>query len=97
MMTFNPAPPLPAEPSVDAQRALQIELRAHGSPEVSDAFHDYVQKARRFQIQATAYETVLKAGAQLSNERETMETAREQAREAADRLQRLASDELASF
>jgi hypothetical protein len=97
IITFTPSPSLPEEPSVADQRAMQIELRTHGSPEVSAAFHDFVMKVRRFQIEATTFETVHASTAQLSGERQRMNAARDEARAAADELERLVADELASF
>jgi hypothetical protein len=97
IMTVHPSPSLPDEPPVDEQRGLQVELRTHGSPEIADAFHDFVMKVRQFQIEATTFETVRASTAPLSGERRRMDEARDQAREAADELQRLVADELASF
>jgi hypothetical protein len=97
MISFSNEPPLPDEPSVDDQRAMQIKLRTHGSKAVGDAFHDWVQKVRQFQLNATAFEMVRDQRAPFTDEREVMDDARVEAREAADKLARLLADELASF
>lgn len=99
VVRFSVEPPLPPEPELEDQRALQIELRTHGSKEVGDAFHDFVQKVFAFQLTATTYETSRDQGGRgdLSGEGQAMEDARKEAREAADKLQRLVADELASF
>jgi hypothetical protein len=92
-------PPLPPEPSIEDQRAVQIELRTHGSKEVGDAFHDFVQKVHRFQIEASNFESIERRGQgqQVTDARMQMDAARDEARAAADNLARLISDELASF
>jgi hypothetical protein len=93
-----PAPDLPTEPSVDDQRAAQIQLRTHGTQEASDAYQDWFRKVRSFQFSATTYENILaQGGAQLDDTRTRMEAARNQAREAADNLARLIGDELAGL
>ena len=100
MVRLTVEPPLPPEPSVDEQRALQIELRTHGSVAVGDAFHDYVTKVRSFQLQASTYEIVLEQTGpsdQVAEERDKMEEARTQARAAADTLARLVAEELGSL
>ena len=97
IVTFSSEPPLPPEPSLDEQRSLQIVLRTHGSKEIGDAFQDWFKKVRSFQLEASTFEMIREQGGQLTDELPRMETAREQAREAADTLARLVSDELASL
>jgi hypothetical protein len=92
-------PPLPPEPTIDDQRAVQIELRTHGSKAVGDAFQDWVNKVRQFQFDATAFESIERRGEgqPVTDARLQMDASRDRAREAADTLARLVSDELASF
>jgi hypothetical protein len=97
MVQFGNPPPLPDEPTIEEQRAFQVELRTYGSKEVGDAFHDFVQKVRSFQVNATVFETIRDQRAPMDDQREQMDAARERAREAADTLARLVSDELAAL
>jgi hypothetical protein len=95
--SLDPPPPLPPEPSMDDQRALQIQLRTHGSKEIGDAFQDWSRKVQSFLLLATTYEMMREHGQELGDSRALMDGARERAQEAADKLARLVSDELASF
>jgi hypothetical protein len=99
VISFSNQPQLPPEPSVDDQRELQIQLRTHGSKEIGDAFQDLVQRVRSFMLNASTYETIRDQGGRddLAASGTRMHDAREKAREAADKLARLVSDELASF
>ena len=93
----NVEPPLPREPELEDQRAMQVELRTHSSQEVSDAFHDFVQKSVfAFQLAATDYEEMHSRAASSPARVRRSEDAREQAHKAADKLQRLVADKLAS-
>ena len=100
LVRLGPPPPLPPEPTIDDQRAVQIELRTHGSKETGDAFQDWATKVRNFLFEATHFETICEQGGrgeELRDARGHMDTARGEANEAADNLARLVSDELAAF
>jgi hypothetical protein len=96
-ISFGDEPPLRPEPSLDEQHAMQTKQLTHGSQEVSDAFYEWRSEVRIFWVNAAKFEIAREEGGQLSDEREHMDNAREQAREAAVNLSRLVSDELASL
>jgi hypothetical protein len=97
MMEIGRPLDLPAEPSLDDQRAVQVRLRSHGSVEVGDAFQEWFQKVRDFQWYASTYESLREGGGEIGNVGAEMQATREQARAAADKLARLVSEELASL
>ena len=97
MIQIGRPPDLPAEPSLNDQRAVQVQLRSHGSVAVGDAFQEWFRNVREFQWGASAYERVREQGGQLGDMGTEMETAREEARAAPDKLARLVTEELASL
>jgi hypothetical protein len=97
MMTVGPQVQLPPEPSIDEQRALQVQPRTHGSVAIGDAFQDFFRKVREFLWRASTYETLREQRAPFGDAGVEMETARAQARDAADTLARLVADELSSL
>jgi hypothetical protein len=48
---FGSEPELPPEPSIDEQRALQVELGTYGSLAIGDAYSNFIQKVRSFHLQ----------------------------------------------
>jgi hypothetical protein len=99
IISFSTEPPLPPEPSLDDQREVQIQLRTHGSKEVGDAFQEWFQKVRLFMLHASTYEMIRSqgVGGDLAESAKQMHAARDEARDVADKLARLVSDELATF
>jgi hypothetical protein len=97
MLTYNVEPDLPPEPTLDEQRELHLKLATYGSTAASHAYVDFVKKVRLFHIHATSYERTKDSPRGLAGAGIEMENARTAVREAAEKLQDLASDEVGSL